>query len=87
MTEFKFGENNKTFSQIFLIESTIIGISLVLIFSLVLLSITSIKLFNDSHNIQMVLSVLLSGIIFHILCEYTGINAWYSKDYCKQLVL
>jgi hypothetical protein len=28
---------------------------------------------------------IIAGFLFHIVCEYTGINLWYSKEYCKLL--
>jgi hypothetical protein len=27
--------------------------------------------------------VFASGALFHLLCEATGVNAWYSKNYFK----
>ena len=62
------------------IETLFVGILLTFLF-LILLFITNPFLKNN-HMIQMLLSVFLSGGIFHILCEYTGINIWYSKQYC-----
>lgn len=50
-----------------------------------------VKLVNDyllkyipnitgNKNIEL---LFVSGFLFHIICEYTGINMWYSKEYCK----
>lgn len=85
MVEFKFRENKKSYKQIFLIEAPIIGILLLLLFVLILFLLNFIIIFKENHSLHMSLSVLISGILFHILCEYTGINAWYSRDYCEKL--
>jgi len=28
-------------------------------------------------------AVFLSGALFHLICEYTGVNAWYAKNYIQ----
>ena len=28
-------------------------------------------------------AVFLSGALFHLICEYTGINAWYARNYIQ----
>jgi hypothetical protein len=74
--------SKKAINQVIL-ESTIVG----------LLLIGIIKLVNDyllkyipnitgNKNIEL---LFVSGFLFHIICEYTGVNIWYSKEYCKLL--
>ena len=40
---------------------------------------------NISGQPENVELYLIAGFLFHIVCEYTGINLWYSKEYCKLL--
>lgn len=85
MAEFKWYENKKSYGQIFLIEAPIVGFALVLLFLSILFLLNFSTWFKKNHTVHMILSVLLSGMIFHILCEYTGVNTWYSRDYCEKL--
>ena len=85
MTEFKWYENKKSYGQIFLIEAPIVGIALVILFVSILLLLNFITWFKKHHNTCMIYSVLISGMIFHILYEYSGVNTWYSRDYCENL--
>lgn len=73
-------------------ESLVVGGWLIIIFVIVMLLIGQISYFNidqsdtefkKRHNIQMFLTTFLSGGVFHLLCEYSGINIWYSKEYMK----
>ena len=87
MAEFKFGEYYKSGTRIFLKEATIVGFILILIFiftSCILKCI--LKCIYDrkkNHNFHMILSIFISGYLFHLACEYSGLNVWYSKDYCE----
>lgn len=59
-----------------LTEATFVGILLVILFSIV----------SQLMKKQSVaLRVFLSGAIFHCVCEVTGLNTWYAREYCKLL--
>jgi hypothetical protein len=58
-----------------LIEAVIVGIGLIAIVRMV----SYFKLNNE------MLTLFVSGVTFHIICEYTGVNEWYARDYCKLL--
>ena len=85
MTEFKWYENKKSFGHVFLIEAPIVGISLVLLFILIFILLNLITWFKKHHKTCMFYSVLISGILGHILYQYSGVNTWYSRDYCEIL--
>jgi hypothetical protein len=63
-------------------EAFIVGVILVIIYNF-------IKYFgykyipNFSGNKVNIEIILVSGIVFHLLFEYTGLNIWYSKKYCE----
>jgi hypothetical protein len=59
-------------------ESIFVGIILVVLYELYeYLWITTNKMIN----------LFIVGALFHIICEYTGLNVWYSLEYCKMLKL
>jgi hypothetical protein len=64
--------------KLILIESIIVAVGLIFLF-VILQKIFDKKITNNY------LLIGLSGSLFHIICEYTGINIWYSKHYCKIL--
>ena len=72
----------KNFTTIIL-EAVIVGVSMVFI-----------SLFIDKYfdvylpkitKIAMVDGVFYTGILAHFIFEYSGVNIWYSKEYCKIL--
>jgi hypothetical protein len=77
----KIGKSYKSLFQVNLIEAPIIGILLVILFSITIIILQLIPLLKKNHNLNMILSVFISGALFHIICEYTGLNVWYSKNY------
>lgn len=83
----------KSFGYV-LFESTVVGIGLIFLFTLILILIGFIPYFNINHKhtefynrhlIHMGLTTFLSGVFFHLLCEYTGVNVWYVQKY-KELL-
>lgn len=62
------------------IEAFIVGVLLTVLFAITLAIL--MPLLQKNHMIHMLLSVFISGGLFHIICEYTDINVWYSKQYC-----
>jgi hypothetical protein len=67
----------KNFKLIF-IESIVVAIGLILLFII-------LKYIFNNNITNNYLLIGISGSLFHIICEYTGINIWYSKHYCKIL--
>jgi hypothetical protein len=51
------------------LEALIVGALLALLFMLV------------RGRMAPVTAVFVSGALFHILCEVTGVNAWYARNY------
>lgn len=58
--------------QTLLIEALVVGALLVAIF------ILSSKLTKNT-----LYAVFASGAVFHLLCEATGVNAWYARTYFR----
>jgi hypothetical protein len=76
MVEFQFGKFNKTLVSI-LIEAGIVGIGLFLL--------TYLLFMITQKKISQYIIIGIAGALFHIICEYTGVNVWYSKDYCTKI--
>jgi hypothetical protein len=64
--------------QTVIIEALIVGICLVFLTKLVeVVIITSAK----KIDMDMIKIIFLSGFLFHLVFEYTGINFWYAVNY------
>ena len=51
------------------LEALIVGFLLVIIFMIVRCFMAPVP------------AVFVSGAVFHIVCEFTGVNAWYARTY------
>ena len=69
-------KQSKKLTSIILKESLLVGVLLVIIYSI-------IDFILPESDYKIHINLLLSGILFHIGFEYTGLNEWYSLDYCK----
>jgi hypothetical protein len=65
------------------IEAFVVGILLVALYVIVKYLYTSFYNKTDIYTSYIIL--FLSGALFHILCEYLGINIWYVIEYNKIL--
>lgn len=54
-----------------LIEALIVGLLLVALYKFVSMYTTPLP------------AVFISGAVFHLLCEVTGVNKWYAETYFK----
>ena len=53
------------------LEALVVGLLLVLLFTFVSKYMTPLP------------AVFVSGAAFHLICEATGVNAWYARNYFK----
>jgi hypothetical protein len=63
------------------IEATVVGLLIIIITKIVKdYLLMYIPNFTGNKNIEL---LFISGFLFHILFEYSGINLWYAKEYIK----
>lgn len=66
--------------QTILIEAIVVGVSLIFI------ALFTQKLEKNLPKITgdpMIDGIFYTGCIAHLVFEYSGVNIWYSKEYCK----
>lgn len=65
-----------------LTEAIVVGLFLIgfvkLVKTYILPQIPNIS--GQPENIEL---YFIAGFLFHIVFEYTGVNLWYSREYCK----
>ena len=70
--------------KLLLTEAIIVGIFLIgfvkIVKDYILPHIPDIS--GQKENIEL---FFIAGFIFHFAFEYTGVNLWYSREYCKLL--
>ena len=72
-------------TNILLTEAFVVGIGLVvLVFIIKKMDKVVPNIFKNGKE-KLLETAFISGFIFHLICEYTGVNAWYSLEYCKLL--
>lgn len=61
-------------------EAIVVGLGLV-----ILTYMMSKMIDGKSETEKMLKIAFVSGVSFHVLFEYTGLNIWYAREYCKLL--
>lgn len=77
--EFKFG-SIKT-PQNVLIEAVVVGAGLILFYEVVKMIIRLVKLDSLNSVLLGYIQLFLAGVLFHLVFEYTNVNAWYVDNY------
>lgn len=62
-----------------LTEATVVGLGIAVLGRLALAAIPGTK--GQTNRKQVTAALFISGFAFHVICEYTGVNAWYSNSY------
>lgn len=66
-----------------ILEAAVVGICLILfVFATQGFILPYIPKITETQQLEL---LFISGFLFHIVFEYTKINEWYSREYCKLL--
>ena len=65
--------------QTVLLEAIVVGALLIVVY-------VSLEFVLRSYQMHPYVLLFLSGALFHLICEYTGVNLWYVREYNKILV-
>jgi len=67
-----------------LLEAIVVGVFVIVFYEIVNYSLKyfKFKLFLP----EKIIKLFLTGIVFHLIFEYTKINEYYSLDYCKNFI-
>ena len=63
-------------------EAIVVGVFLVILFFYSALSSNEDMYGDKAMTVHIILAVQLfiAGFIFHVICEYTGVNHWYCSN-------
>ncbi len=66
-----------------LIEALCVGIATVIVgyivsFGMIQFLSTTTK--HSYRNLLMIIALFITGVLIHLICEYTGVNQWYCKN-------
>lgn len=74
--------SNKSFITV-LTEASVVGLGLIVLVYLV--SYIKNYIPNITGYKDQIEFLFIVGVLFHLIFEYTGLNLWYAKEYCKLL--
>ena len=61
-----------------MIEAVVVGILSVVVGKLVIYLFFNSQTSNKNESIE--ITLFLTGVFIHFICEYTGVNKWYCKN-------
>ena len=70
-------ENSLKSVKLVFIEAFVVGICLIFLVEVIRRALYPMQSPVDAKLL------FLSGVLFHVLFEYTGVNLWYSREYVK----